>query len=588
LVASLVFASGCSALIFQVAWMRELRLIFGATTAAAAAVTAIFMAGLGVGSAVLGKHADRIGLPLRMYGWLEVGIALTVAISPFLISLITAAYVGLGGQESLGLAVATFVRLALAAAMMAIPTFLMGGTLPAAVRAVTAASDEHRRALAVLYGANTLGAVCGAGAATFVVLERLGTRATLWSGCGVSLLVGIIAIVWSRQFAPLPLQEEAVRPELPPGKVSAGHDGESREVDPRDSPLLIYVTAALVGFTFFALELVWYRMLTPILGGTTFTFGLILCVALLGIGVGGLTYDFIFRRRQPTWTALAITCGCEALFTIVPFALGDRLALMAALSRASATSFSELITGWSNVAAIVVLPVALISGVQFPLLIALLGRGRAHISQHLGTAYAWNTMGAIAGSLVGGFGAMPLLGALGFWRVIAALLAAWSIVLILAAPRKTLWSAAIVAGLAIFTVGSIFSPGPTAVWRHSGIGIGRTIDRTIPANAVRQWSNEYRQALQWETDGIESSIAITSMDGLSLIVNGKSDGNALNDSATQVGMAVLGAVLHKDPKTALVIGLGTGETVGWLAEMRGIERVDVVEPSMKWSAAVAN
>jgi spermidine synthase len=250
---------------------------------------------------------------------------------------------------------------------------------------------------------------------------------------------------------------------------------------------------------------------------------------------------------------------------------------MAAFSRASAASFSDLITGWSYVAGIVVLPAALISGVQFPLLIALLGRGRAHVSQHLGTAYAWNTLGAIAGSLVGGFGAMPLMGALGFWQAIAALLAAWSLLVIVAAPQKNLRAAAIVTGMAILTVGSIYSAGPTAAWRHSGIGIGRTIEPTFPPNAVQQWINENRQALQWETDGIESSIAISSMDGLSLIVNGKSDGNALNDSATQVGMAVLGAVLHKDPKTALVIGLGTGETVGWLAEMRGIERVDVVE-----------
>ena len=71
--ALLVFASGCSALVFQVAWMRELRLVFGATTAAVAAVLAIFMAGLGVGSAVLGKRADRVRDPLRYYGGARTG-----------------------------------------------------------------------------------------------------------------------------------------------------------------------------------------------------------------------------------------------------------------------------------------------------------------------------------------------------------------------------------------------------------------------------------------------------------------------------------------------------------------------------------
>src|SRR5687767_784060 len=114
IVALLVFASGCAALVFQVAWMRELRLIFGATTAAVAAVLAIFMAGLGIGSAVLGKRADQAVNPLRMYGILEVAIAMCAAATPLLISVISSIYVGLGGQESLGMLGATALRLALA------------------------------------------------------------------------------------------------------------------------------------------------------------------------------------------------------------------------------------------------------------------------------------------------------------------------------------------------------------------------------------------------------------------------------------------------------------------------------------------
>ena len=86
-VALLVLASGCAALVFQIAWMRELRLVFGATTAATAAVLAIFMAGLGIGSALLGKVADRVANPLRMYGLLEVAIALSTAVTPQLIAM---------------------------------------------------------------------------------------------------------------------------------------------------------------------------------------------------------------------------------------------------------------------------------------------------------------------------------------------------------------------------------------------------------------------------------------------------------------------------------------------------------------------
>ena len=78
------------------------------------------------------------------------------------------------------------------------------------------------------------------------------------------------------------------------------------------------------------MELVWYRMLGPILGGTTFTFGLILAVALTGIGLGGAAYALFFRRRPVSLHSLALTCVLEACCIAIPFALGDRLAILAA------------------------------------------------------------------------------------------------------------------------------------------------------------------------------------------------------------------------------------------------------------------
>ena len=64
----------------------------------------------------------------------------------------------------------------------------MGGTLPAAARAVTPARDRHRRSLGLLYGMNELGAVLGAAASTFYLLEHFGTRRTLWLACLVFLV----------------------------------------------------------------------------------------------------------------------------------------------------------------------------------------------------------------------------------------------------------------------------------------------------------------------------------------------------------------------------------------------------------------
>jgi spermidine synthase len=94
---------------------------------------------------------------------------------------------------------------------------------------------------------------------------------------------------------------------------------------------------------------------------------------------------------------------------------------------------------------------------------------------------------------------------------------------------------------------------------------------------VQQWLGLYRRGIVWERDGRESSVAIKEGEGISFLVNGKSDGGALTDASTQVMSGLLGAMLHPDPKTALVIGLGTGSTAGWLGVVPSIERVDVAE-----------
>src|SRR5262245_57027649 len=170
-VAPLLFGSGLCALVYQVTWTREFRLVFGASTAASAAVLAIFIGGLGIGGLLIGPRADRHRRPLWLYARLEALVALTAALTPPLLSLVRAAYIAAGGTQSLGLAGGTVVRLVLSAIVLAVPTVLMGGTLPAAARAVEVATERGRRNVAALYGINTLGAVAGAFVGTFFLLE---------------------------------------------------------------------------------------------------------------------------------------------------------------------------------------------------------------------------------------------------------------------------------------------------------------------------------------------------------------------------------------------------------------------------------
>jgi spermidine synthase len=570
LIGLLLFGSGMAALAYQTVWVREFRLIFGSSTPASAAVLAIFMGGLGAGGLVLGAKADKCPQPLRFYAQLELLIAATAAVSPFLLWLVRAAYLTIGGSAEIGTLPATILRLALSVLVIGLPTFLMGGTLPAAGRAVESETDVSRRRLALIYGTNTLGAVAGVVFSTFYLLEHFGNRATLWLACGVNLLVALAALALSRsarQTAP-----------APPRKTSK----EISRADRKPAPLaLLLISAAVVGFVFLLMELVWYRMMAPLLGGSTFTFGLILAVALLGIGLGSAAYSWFGGARQPGLNAFALTCAAEAFFLTLPFALGDRIAVLTLLLRPlGAFGFYGHVFAWTEVTSIVVLPAAFVAGVQFPLLIALLGKGREKVGSHTGLVYACNTLGAIAGSLAGGFGLLPLLFATGAWKfsvVVLAVLGAVVWIVSLQSERRALPIVA-PAGVTLIALLLLFATGPTIAWRQSPIGAGRGEESTVTsANTKEEWLRRARRFISYQVDGVESCLGISTGSGVSFLINGKSDGNAVIDASTQVMLGVFGAILQPQASRSLVVGLGTGSTAGWLGDIPSMERVDVVE-----------
>ncbi len=555
--ATLLFFSGACALAYQTTWFRQFRLIFGASTFATAAVLAIFMGGLGIGSIVLGKRADAHPRPLAFYGGLELMIAAAAALSQPLLWLVAKIYIVLGGSTTLGTGGATIVRLILAAIVLAIPTFLMGGTLPAAARAVETADDAGRRNLAALYAVNTLGAVAGTLVATFWMLEHFGNRNTLFAAMAVNVIVGLTA--------------RAIATDV---TVEAPATEERESVAP---PAFVLTAAAVVGFAFLLMELVWYRMLSPLLGGTTFMFGLILAIALLGIGLGGAAYSLRGAAAGATAGGFALTCTLEAAAIILPYALGDRIAVVTNLLRpVGRIGFDGYILGWTAITLVTVFPAAFIAGIQFPLLIGLLGRGREKVGRHVGLAYAFNTGGAIVGSLAGGFGLIPLLSAPGCWVLASMLLIAIGAAAIILGARSRQYAfSALAIAAAVFAIAGTLALGPTAVWRQSGIGAGRSPLPDSKAE-IREWENSARRTLVWGEDGRESSIAVTAGDDYGFIVNGKADGSARGDAGTQVMSGILASTIHPNPRSALVIGLGTGSTAGWLGAVPNMERVDVV------------
>jgi hypothetical protein len=469
----------------------------------------------------------------------------------------------LGGSTALGTVAAVAARVALTALVLGVPTACMGGTLPALARAVTAdEGDERRRRVALLYAVNTLGAFVGALATTFVVIERLGTRDALLAAAALNLCVAIVAS-W-----------------LPRGTVSAPPAPGASKSDAACAPAVVLAASALVGFAFFLMEMVFARMLAPLLGGTVYTFGLVLSVALFGIGLGSALYTLVFSRRVLGVPAFATTCLLESASLALPYALGDRLAVLALRLRSDGVGIRDHIAGWTLVTAIVVLPASVVSGFQFPVLVGLLGRGGRAVARHVGLAYAWNTVGAIAGALAGGFGLMRALSATGCWQAVVILLAATGLAATFVARRSTsrrrAWP---LVGAAWALAAAVFvATGPTAAWRDSPIGAARLAASLVDSPpGVTDFIRRARGKTAWAVDGLEARVSVTDSNGYVFLVNGKADGACRGDAATQVMGGLLGALLHPGARAALVIGLGTGSTAGWLARVPSLDAVDVVE-----------
>src|SRR6266498_798797 len=202
LILALFVGSGAAGLIYQVVWSRELVLVFGNTTQAVSTIVTAFMAGLGFGSLAGGRWASHSSRPLRLYGTLELGVAIFAVLLPSvfddLAELYRGAYPGLV-DNTLGL---TAVRFALALAAVAPATFLMGATLPLLVRHLVRTLDEAGARLGELYAANTAGAVAGTVIAGFVLIEFLGLRLTSYVAVALNLLAGCGALALSRLVSP--------------------------------------------------------------------------------------------------------------------------------------------------------------------------------------------------------------------------------------------------------------------------------------------------------------------------------------------------------------------------------------------------
>ena len=181
----LFFLSGCAALIYQVTWQRMLFAIFGVDLESVTVIVSVFMFGLGVGALLGGVVSDRFGNRLLLiFAGVELGIGIFGFFSPGLIDLLNAS---VAGSNRLVAALGSF-------AVLAIPTTLMGATLPILVTHVNRSDPHIGRAVGQMYFANTAGAATGAYVIGYHLLRWLDLTDAIHVAAAINVLVASAAL----------------------------------------------------------------------------------------------------------------------------------------------------------------------------------------------------------------------------------------------------------------------------------------------------------------------------------------------------------------------------------------------------------
>ena len=194
LIYALAFFSGLAALVYELAWARMLALTFGSTTLSAAAVIAGFMGGMGIGAALYHRVADRTTRPLRAYGFLELGIAVSAGLLTMTFYALPQFFAGLSGTTGSGL-FDQVVRFVAVLGLLLVPSMLMGATFPALCIVMIRSARGVDRHLGAIYGVNTIGAAVGVLLAGLILVEHLGLTWTVRAANGVNLAVAIVALL---------------------------------------------------------------------------------------------------------------------------------------------------------------------------------------------------------------------------------------------------------------------------------------------------------------------------------------------------------------------------------------------------------
>ena len=520
-----IFISGASALVYQLIWVRLLGLVFGVSSFAVATVVAVFLLGLGLGSYVFGRWSERARDPLRIYLYVELGIAATSLLAYLVIEALPVyRYLYEYAYNNLGFYGLSVARLLLSILVLLPPVFLIGGTMPLLAKYFLRDPDNLGSSFSKIYYVNTLGACAGALLTGFVFVRYFGVIGALMIAVGGNLAVALIIALSKRG-------------------IGAAHAATGA----RSPYSYMLVFLFLTGFISLGYEMLWVRILSTFGLSTSQAFALILAGFLLGFSVGAwVVARKVDRRRdlEAWFSAVSIVTAGSGAVVLLLFRQFETITILLA----DATTMSQLTLGMALAFTVSFIP-AVFMGILFPLGVRIYAHDIDRIGAKAGNTFFSNTLGCVLGSVLTGFVLIPFIG---MWNttlllINLSLLIAVAFLLRGRRPARAQWVSlvvvAAVANLLVFMDSKTF---------HAELK-GR--DLRTPAEGFD---------VIYYAEGLSGTVtAVERGNYRGLFVDGQNvsgtDPVLLADSKMLAHVPLL---LAEEPEVALTVGYGTGTTSG--------------------------
>lgn len=550
--------TGASGLIYEVTWQRYLANVLGSEAKAISIILSVFLGGLALGYSIFGRLSQRLNrsAAVRTAGMVEILIGLWGAAFPFLFRKATI-LIGLIPYDA-----PLAVDIILCVIAIGMPTVAMGATLPLLTQGLSRALTEAKFIHSLVYGTNTLGAFIGALLAGFALIPALGLPGTMWIAASLNLIMGLILLL-------IPCDQDALE--------------NTSRIQAENNPQIggELAVAFLSGFISIGLQTLLIRVLALSAGGSEYTFAMVVGAFILLLALGAYSVT-LTANSSLTLNLLMVSLGLVILSVVSEYAPYLTHILRTGFST-SELAFALYYTALFVALAFGIAPTVIAMGRTMPLLFkSLVASAESGIGDLVGRLYNANTLGCICGAIICGYFAPELVGLEGIYIMLIGL--ALTAVAISATHRAA-------PAIMLATVAACIGTPNFLIWNSAWISSG-FYRLPIETSATFQGPSALSKYFLGDSeflfrqDDAQTTVAVLETHHQhqapvrSLLVNGKSDGSTEGtDLRTTLLLGHLPAMFTAAPRSAAVVGFGTGITVGALLQHESLQSIDVIEIS---------